>query len=141
MARDYDRRILKYPLVEYIPLSIRLLAEGEYGPEGISGGDPLLVACDKAADLAALAKEKRLTASPGIDWAGQVVVYLGGGRAHQGLYRGQVVTLIGDESPCKYHLFAVTKRYFYKPRIYFEFYTRDGRFVARSQSIKVQTQP
>jgi hypothetical protein len=65
-----------------------------------------------------------------IDFNERVLVLVTGGQVEEVKYRAHTVYLVGKRVPGSYHLFTLTRRYFYKQRLHFAFFIHSGERLA-----------
>lgn len=158
MAHDRVPRVLyEHPVVEYIPLEVRGLAQGSL-PGAVRAGPaslyPALHALPSAEDWLRAAAAYPFAFPKTVACA---LIDLGdgsGGRARSrpelpllglgfqvdvGIYRGTKVSLATLAVGPHYHLFTVPRKHFYKPTIDFVVYSPSGAKVAEARNVPVGT--
>lgn len=114
-------KIFPRPAVEYIPLYLETLGQGEIKTGPVPTG---LVIMETSAE--AVARVKQFL---GEDFSlqlpeeeGYLLVLASNLYVTLARYRGFVVTMVGEQRPGQFHLFRLTKKYFYKNKLFFEVY-------------------
>ncbi len=126
---DDMRHLLEHPTVEYIPLDIVSVSQGDT-PAG-DGSSNLMVAAD-ARDMTDWPVPPENAAEVSLDGA---VALLGiGMELLRCAYRGHKVSILGRLAPGRFHLAKVTAVYFYQEDLVFVVYDRDGEVIGESTS-------
>ncbi|NMA55353.1 MAG: hypothetical protein GX952_05410 [Firmicutes bacterium] len=118
---SFDRRIFKYPAVEYIPLyPLTMFLEPNWGPPDQSVS--LQVFKDNNSFAAEL-KRLNLVLAPTVDFSHKLILLTLGYEITSAYYRAYTTILQGMPLPGGYHVAAVPCGYFYKDRIHFVLYS------------------
>jgi hypothetical protein len=123
-------RFLKYPMVQYIPLSVLRPVEGAW-PNPFHNRTLFFVSQSKED----LAKKLAYFGVPGIeaghaDLNDHLAITAINFKAARGYFRFLTVKLIGQRKEGHYQIFYVTKKYFPKRSLHFTLYTEDGEKLA-----------
>lgn len=127
-----NSKVFPFPAVQYIPMGITTICQGEILGTTPKAAIPILVAGNDIKNW-----EKTLVEDYGIT----LPTYLPDGgfpiislnmliqEAH---YRGFNLTMTGEPTPLQYQYFTVPQRYFYKTKLFFEVYNlTDNALLAR----------
>jgi len=126
-ALAFNEKIFKYPPVQYIPLAIYTLARDVVGT---ANNPQVRVWQDQRSMEENLSRQTVPLPTAPIDFRERLVVLVTGGQIEDVKYRAHTVYLVGKRIPGAYHLFALTRRYFYKQRLYFAFFVHSGERLA-----------
>ncbi|MGI6129667.1 MAG: hypothetical protein ACOYEO_06210 [bacterium] len=124
----FDRRIFKYPAVEYIPLYPLTLA---LEPNWQSPSDRVLlyVFTDNNALELELAR-LGIVLPTSVDFSQKLVLLALGHQVKSAYYRAYTTILQGEELPGGYQIVAIPRGYFYKNRVHFALYDKDASKIA-----------
>lgn len=120
------KKAFPYPPVEYIPLTVTTIARGRLtGPGAALPGPALLVEAAWGEGWRNMLKARYgiCIGNPNAVGSGDLVMLAVNVEVVDAKYRGTRVTMIGIPRPGTYHLFSVPRKYFYKPRLFFEVYS------------------
>jgi hypothetical protein len=126
-ALAFNEKIFKYPPVQYIPLAIYTL---ERDTMGSSNSTQARVWQDQRSMEEDLSRQPFPLPTTPIDFNERVLVLVTGGHIDEVKYRAHTVYLVGKRIPGAYHLFTLTRRYFYKQRLHFAFFIHSGERLA-----------
>lgn len=119
---------LPYPLLQYIPISLRTLGQNSNwsNPYSRSGAQFLLFQ-DPQALQSALSRFQITAQTPGES----DILYVAAlnFQAKGGLFRYLTCKIIGSSQANSYHVFAMTKKYFPRRVIHFAFYEDTGEKI------------
>ncbi len=124
----FDRRIFKYPAVEYIPLYPLTLA---LEPSWTVPIDRVLlyVFLDRETLDQELNRLGLVLATP-VDFSQKLVLLTLGYQVTSAYYRGYTTILQGEKLPGGYHIAAIPRGYFYKNKIHFILYDENADKLA-----------
>lgn len=119
-------KFLSYPIVQYIPITIRTLAQsGNWGNPFNQPSPHIYLFEDMAAFKHMLERfQIRLTSVPP---EGNMYVICINFHAELGLFRFLTCKIIGTSTVNSYHVFSITKKYFPRRAIHFVLYDDTGR--------------
>lgn len=124
----FDRRIFKYPAVEYIPLYPLTLA---LEPQWQSPSDRVSMYVFGDADALEIERARLDIVLPtAVDFNQKLVLLVLGYQVKSAYYRGYGTIVQGDELPTGYHMVAIPRGYFYKSRIHFALYNKNAHKIA-----------
>jgi hypothetical protein len=129
-ALSFNEKIFKYPPVQYIPMSIYTLERDPNPVPGAGTNTQVRVWQDKKSMEAELSRQPFPLPTTPIDFKERIVVLVTGGQIDYVKYRSHTVFLVGRQVPGSYHLFYLTRRYFYKQRLHFSFFNNSGDRLA-----------
>ncbi|OCL25764.1 hypothetical protein U472_15705 [Orenia metallireducens] len=130
MTLGYPDKILPYPAVEYIPLSIRTKIfsnnwENRYQNK--------LYVLDNQSKSKSLLSRLGINHPENINFNNNLLILLLNGKVEDIYYRGYKVQMIGDSINNSYHLFTITKEYFYKDKLTFNFFLANGELISKER--------
>ncbi len=119
LTLGYSNEILPYPAIEYIPLDINtknleLSWSNRYSTK--------LYILDNMQDTSSTLSFFNIPIPTNINFKNNLLLLLLNAEVKDIYYRGYKVQMIGQLINNGYHLFAITKRYFYKDKLLFNFY-------------------
>lgn len=130
-AIAFSPNIFKHPPVQYIPLAVHTLQRDTgWQPAGNHHQPRVKVWQEKAKmdqDLVGLGIP---LPTPPVDFRARVVVLVTGALVQDVKYRAHTVYLVGKKVTGAYHLFSLTRRYFYKRRLHFALFAHTGKRLA-----------
>ena len=118
--REARKKVLKHPTVEYIPLYPHPIAKGNQ-----KEGRLRLTVIKDPTEYAKLQETLGLK-NHWIDLTNSLVVAVMGAEVLEIKYRGFTVVMFARLDPTRYHIFSVTRRYFYKDQLHWQLYDLDG---------------
>lgn len=124
----FDRRIFRYPAVEYIPLYPLTLA---LEPTWRLPSDRVLLYAflDDESLQEELDRLGMVLTTP-VDFRQKLVLLTLGYQVTSAYYRGYSTILQGEPLPGGYHIAAIPRGYFYKNRVHFALYDKDANKLA-----------
>lgn len=118
--------IYPFPAVQYIPLPITTVSNGELLKLNTKAKAPLLIAGSELQKWQAQLRQEFGLEIPNV-WPKDSFPLLGlNCRVEEAKYRGFFVTMVGKALTDHYHFFYVPKRYFYKKKLFFELYDNES---------------
>ena len=126
---DDMRHLLEHPMVEYIPLDIVTVSQGD--TPAADGSSSIMVTTDTQ-DVAGWPVPPEDAA--GLCLEGAAAILGIGMEILRCAYRGHKVSLLGRLAPGRFHLAKVSAAYFYKRDLVFVVYDRDGEVIGESRS-------
>ncbi|PRX26482.1 hypothetical protein BX659_12073 [Orenia metallireducens] len=130
MTLGYPDKILPYPAVEYIPLSIRTK---KFNDNWANRYQSKLYILDNQTESKAVLNRLGISYPENIDFNKNLLILLLNGRVEDIYYRGYKVQMIGKQIDNSYHLFTITKEYFYKDKLIFNFFLETGELIAKER--------
>lgn len=124
--------IYPFPAVQYIPLPITTISNGELGRLNTKVSAPLLIAENDLRKWQIQLNQEFGLEIPNV-WPKDSFPLLGlNCLVKEVKYRGFFVTMTGKALADHYHFFYIPKRYFYKNKLFFELYDQDtAKRIAR----------
>jgi len=130
MTLGYPDEILPYPAVEYIPLSIRTK---NFNDNWINKYDNKLYILDSQNQSKTVLNRLGIIYPDNINFNDNLLILLLNGKIEDIYYRGYKVQMIGKQINDSYHLFTITKEYFYKDKLIFNFFLKTGELIAKER--------
>lgn len=115
-----------YPAVQYIPLLLTKISEGEWTPPPGLNRPALLVGQNDPKWRELLRQCYGLTMPPLTLGSGEVLLLVVNMRLCELKYRGNFATGLAAPSPGRHELYRLNQRVFYKDRVIFEIFAEDG---------------
>ena len=124
----FDRRIFKYPAVEYIPLYPLTLA---LEPNWKSPDNRVLLYVFTDNDtLRQELVRLGIVLTTSVDFSHKLVLLTLGYQVNSAYYRGYTTIVQGEELPGGYHIAAIPRGYFYKNLVHFALYNKNAHQLA-----------
>lgn len=132
--------IYPFPAVQYIPLPITTVSNGELVKLNTKVNAPLLIAEGDLRKWRTELNQKFGLETPTI-WPKDSFPLLGlNCLVKEVKYRGFFVTMIGKALANHYHFFYIPKRFFYKKKLFFELYdSHSAKRIARYSSFNADS--
>lgn len=116
--------IYPFPAVQYIPLPITTVANGELGKLNTKARVPTLLAASDLQKWRALLSQELGVEIPNVRPKDSFPLLALNCLVEEVKYRGFFVTMVGKVIINNYHFFYIPKRYFYKKKLFFELYDK-----------------
>ncbi|MGQ9779467.1 MAG: hypothetical protein ACUVRM_06280 [Bacillota bacterium] len=120
-----------YPAVQYIPLLTKTIVEGAWDPPPGLDRPTLHVGKNDPAWREFLRRVYNLTLPPLTLGSGEILLLALNLRLLDLKYRGYFVTTLAEETPRYYQLLCLHQGIFYKDRVIFAVFDREGRPLCR----------
>lgn len=117
---------LKYPLLQYIPISINTLARSANWSNPFSQASPQLFLFQDRDALQSTLSRFQITPDTAVPEGDLYLVCLNF-KAELVLFRYLTCKIIGKSQVGSYHVFSVTKKYFPRRSLHFGMFENDGR--------------
>lgn len=132
--------IYPFPAVQYIPLPLTTISQGEISKLNTKVTTPILIAESDLRKWQALLNREFGLEIPNI-WPKDCFPVLGlNCLVEEAKYRSFFVTMVGKALTNHYHFFYITKRYFYKHKLFFELYdSESAKRIARYSSFNANS--
>ncbi|MGM0409695.1 MAG: hypothetical protein ACQEQF_02940 [Bacillota bacterium] len=119
MNIKYNRDIFKYPAVQYIPLQIIDLTEGKSSPDLSTRF--YIFKKEENSKLNFRLKNLSIKKEYVIK-NNELAILIINARVYYIKYRGYEVIMVGERKKARSIVFKITKKYFYKDRLFFSLY-------------------
>ncbi|MGI6575398.1 MAG: hypothetical protein ACOX3A_06065 [bacterium] len=130
-AMSFNPDIYKHPPVQYIPLYLYNI---EFDSNWRNNGQdrrPYVQVWQTEAEMRQGLSRLGVPFPPtAVDFSSRTTVLVLNGQVQDVKYRAYTVYLVGKEIPGAYHLFSLTRRYYYKDRLHFIFFNHRGDRLA-----------
>jgi len=117
-----NETIFPFPAVQYIPLTIDTLEQGDINPSKVNPQFSQLIIGNDILGWRNLSRQKFQIELPERFPDESIAVLVFGATVDAVKYRGYFVTMTGREKPGYYQLFTMPRRYFYKNNLCFELF-------------------
>ncbi|WP_027339778.1 hypothetical protein [Halonatronum saccharophilum] len=128
LTLGYPNEILPYPAIEYIPLTINNIMDAENWANEHS---VKLYIIDSNREQDRVFRMYNISKTEPIDFNNNLLILVTNFKVDDIFYRAHRVQTIGNRRENSYHLFTITKRYFYKNRLIFNLYIPDGKKITK----------
>ncbi|MCK8826740.1 hypothetical protein MWH25_03145 [Natroniella acetigena] len=126
MPSNYPDHILPYPLVQYIPLTVRTR---EFNTGWANNYRHRLFIFDNQQQAQKKLNMYNISYPKGLKFTNQLLLLFLNGRVKEIFYRAYHAQTIIELNEDSYHLFTIPKQYFYKDTIIFNLFLAEGTKV------------